>query len=205
MHNRKIPRGLTETHEAEFYTWAGYKRINWIREVDNENDEIFSQWMMAIPSFIHVCAYLVILDVCSEEIFSSGGVGNRWRCFSRRPSDRSTVNICFLSHLIQARRPFGRMFRNHVRVLSMPSCTTIKSYSAFMTPVSHVLFSHLRNNGTDLTDTLVYGIVLERNILLKTTSKVYHVYKGSLVTRKPVFGVFEQVRLKPACSATEIS
>ena len=24
------------------YTWAGYKRINWIREVDNQNDEIFS-------------------------------------------------------------------------------------------------------------------------------------------------------------------
>ena len=27
----------------------------------------------------------------------------------------------------------------------------------------------------------------------------------SLVTRKPVFGVFDQVRLKPACSATETS
>ena len=27
----------------------------------------------------------------------------------------------------------------------------------------------------------------------------------SLVTRKPVFGVFNQVRLKPACAATEAS
>ena len=28
-------------------------------------------------------------------------------------------------------------------------------------------------------------------------------YKTSLVTRKPVFGVYDQVRLKPACAATE--
>ena len=27
----------------------------------------------------------------------------------------------------------------------------------------------------------------------------------SLVTRKPVFGVFDKVRLKPACAATEAS
>ena len=27
----------------------------------------------------------------------------------------------------------------------------------------------------------------------------------SLITRKPVFGVFDQVRLNPACSATETS
>ena len=32
--------------------------------------------------------------------------------------------------------------------------------------------------------------------------KVVHEQKMSLVTRKPVFGVFDQVRLKPACSAT---
>ena len=30
-------------------------------------------------------------------------------------------------------------------------------------------------------------------------------YHMSLVTRKPVFGVCDQVRLKPACSATETS
>ena len=34
VHNRKLTK-LT-------YTCAGYKRINWIREIDNENDEIFS-------------------------------------------------------------------------------------------------------------------------------------------------------------------
>ena len=47
VHNRKIPRGLTETHETDLYLSGGYKRINWIREVDtcNENDEIFSPWL----------------------------------------------------------------------------------------------------------------------------------------------------------------
>ena len=32
-----------------------------------------------------------------------------------------------------------------------------------------------------------------------------HLYEMSLVTRKPVFGVFDQVRLKPLCSAKEAS
>ena len=30
-------------------------------------------------------------------------------------------------------------------------------------------------------------------------------YQMSLVTRKPVFGIFDQVRLKPSCSALEMS
>ena len=41
----------------------------------------------------------------------------------------------------------------------------------------------------------------ERNTNTKECIK----YKMSLVTRKPVFGVFDQVRLKPACAATEAS
>ena len=40
VHNRKIPRGLMETHEADLYL-SVLKRISWIREEDNENDEIF--------------------------------------------------------------------------------------------------------------------------------------------------------------------
>ena len=39
----------------------------------------------------------------------------------------------------------------------------------------------------------------------RITRSTYRVLKMSLVTRKPVFGVFDQVRLKPVCSATEIS
>ena len=42
VHNRKIPR--TELTKLT-YTWAGYKKINWKCEVDNENDEIFSPWV----------------------------------------------------------------------------------------------------------------------------------------------------------------
>ena len=38
VHNRKIPRSLTETHEADL-------NLNWLRKVDNENDEIFSPCM----------------------------------------------------------------------------------------------------------------------------------------------------------------
>ena len=45
VHNRKIPLSLTETHEADLITWAGYKRTKWRREVDNENDEVFSPWV----------------------------------------------------------------------------------------------------------------------------------------------------------------
>ena len=33
-HYRKIPSGITETHEVDL-TWAGYERINLRREVDN--------------------------------------------------------------------------------------------------------------------------------------------------------------------------
>ena len=53
-----------------------------------------------------------------------------------------------------------------------------------------------------------YGFILEEIIWLISGSSLrmnlmrYHM---SLVTRKPVFGVFNQVRLKPACSATEAS
>ena len=37
---------------------------------------------------------------------------------------------------------------------------------------------------------------------VKSILMMYHM---SHVTRKPVFGIFDQVRIKPACSATETS
>ena len=43
VHNWKIPRGLTETHEVDLDL-----RINWRREVDNENDEIFSPCSLSL-------------------------------------------------------------------------------------------------------------------------------------------------------------
>ena len=42
------------------------------------------------------------------------------------------------------------------------------------------------------------------NLGLKLKADNYH-FNMSLITRKPVFGVSDQVRLKPACSATETS
>ena len=42
---------------------------------------------------------------------------------------------------------------------------------------------------------------------LKTQRQIASVlfYHMSLITRKPVFGVYDQVRLKPTCAATEAS
>ena len=66
VHNRKIPRGLTKLT----YTWAGYKRINWIREVDNENDEIFSlsnsytKKIKFSVSFMLLFKILMLLPTC---------------------------------------------------------------------------------------------------------------------------------------------
>ena len=43
------------------------------------------------------------------------------------------------------------------------------------------------------------------SILLYTVYIYLYEYNVSLVMRKPAFGVSDQVRLKPACSATEAS
>ena len=48
--------------------------------------------------------------------------------------------------------------------------------------------------------------ICEAHALLDTKSVLYTTNLHlSLITRKPVFGVFDQVRLKPACAATEAS
>ena len=43
----------------------------------------------------------------------------------------------------------------------------------------------------------------ENKVVLLFCCRYHCFYHMSLVTRKPVFGVSDQVRLKPACAATE--
>ena len=50
-----------------------------------------------------------------------------------------------------------------------------------------------------------YGVTTVTDDILKQAREVDYRYNMSLVTRKPVFGVFDQIRLAPACSATETS